>query len=147
RFIYLVGRGRLNITTQAIDDAAERVSRYLGAQLMVNSAYGIPIGVGLYFIGIPNAALWGLLAIVLRFVPYLGPWIAASFPVALSLATSPSWIPAAETLGLFIGIELVLTNFIEPWLYGSSTGLSPSAIIVAATFWTWLWGAGGLLLA
>jgi predicted PurR-regulated permease PerM len=147
RFIYLIGRGRLNVTTQAIDDAADRVSRYLGAQLMVNTAYGIPIGVGLYFIGIPNAALWGLLAIVLRFIPYLGAWIAASFPMVLALASSPSWIPAGETLGLFIGIELLLTNFVEPWLYGNRTGVAPSAIIVAAIFWTWIWGAGGLLLA
>jgi predicted PurR-regulated permease PerM len=147
RFIYLVGRGRLHITTQAIDDAADRVSRYLGAQLMVNSFYGVPIGLGLYLIGIPNAALWGLLAIALRFVPYIGTWIAALFPVALSLAIAPTWTPLLETLALFIAVELISCNLIEPWLYGASTGLSPSAIIVAATFWTWLWGAGGLLLA
>ena len=147
RFIYLVGRGRLHITTQAIDDAADRVSRYLGAQLLVNATYGVPIGIGLYFIGIPNAALWGLLAIALRFVPYIGAWIAASFPLALSLAIAPGWTPLLETLALFVGVELLCSNFIEPWLYGASTGLSPSAIIVSATFWTWLWGAGGLLLA
>jgi predicted PurR-regulated permease PerM len=147
RFIYLVGRGRLHITTQAIDDAADRVSRYLGAQLMVNSIYGVPIGLGLYFIGIPNAALWGLLAIALRFVPYIGTWIAASFPVAISLAIAPTWAPLLETLALFVVVELISCNLIEPWLYGASTGLSPSAIIVSATFWTWLWGAGGLLLA
>jgi predicted PurR-regulated permease PerM len=147
RFIYLIGRGRLHITTQAIDDAADRVSRYLGAQLIVNSLYGVPIGLGLYLIGIPNAALWGLLAIALRFVPYLGTWIAASFPVALSLAIAPTWTPLLETLALFVVVELISCNLIEPWLYGASTGLSPSAIIVSATFWTWLWGAGGLLLA
>ena len=147
RFIYLVGRGRLHITTEAIDDAADRVSRYLGAQLIVNSSYGVPIGLGLYFIGIPNAALWGLLAIALRFVPYIGAWIAASFPILLSLAIAPTWTPLLETLALFIVVELITANVIEPWLYGASTGLSPSAIIVAATFWTWLWGPGGLLLA
>jgi predicted PurR-regulated permease PerM len=147
RFIHLVGRRRLNVTTQAIDDAANRVSRYLGAQLIVNVTYGIPIGIGLYFIGIPNAALWGLLAIVLRFIPYLGPWIAASFPVLLSVAVSPGWTQPIATVALFIVIELISNNAVEPWLYGSSTGLSPTAVVVSAVFWTWLWGAGGLLLA
>lgn len=147
RFIHLVGRGRLHVTTQAIDDAATRVSRYLGAQLVVNATYGIPIGIGLFFIGIPNAALWGVLAIVLRFIPYLGAWAAASLPIALSLAISPTWGPPLATIALFIGMELLSNNLIEPWLYGASTGLSPTAIIVSATFWAWLWGAGGLLLA
>ena len=147
RFIHLVGRGRLNVTTQAMDDAASRVSRYLGAQLIVNVSYGIPIGVGLYFIGIPNAPLWGLLTILLRFIPYIGPWIASAMPIALSIAISPSWTPPVLTIGLFVAMELLSNNVIEPWLYGASTGLSPSAIIVSATFWTWLWGAGGLLLA
>lgn len=147
RFIHLIGRGRLRVTTQALDDAASRVSRYLGAQLIVNATYGVPIGIGLYFIGVPNAALWGLLAIVLRFIPYLGAWIAAAFPIALAIAISPSWTPPLATLALFIAMELVSNNVVEPWLYGASTGLSPSAIIVSATFRTWLWGAGGLLLA
>jgi predicted PurR-regulated permease PerM len=147
RFIHLVGRGRLRIATQAIDDAARRVSRYLGAQLLVNATYGVPVGIGLYFIGIPNAPLWGLLAIVLRFIPYLGPWIAAALPLVLAFAISPSWTQPLATLALFIGMELVSNNIVEPWLYGASTGLSPTAIIVSATFWTWLWGAGGLLLA
>ncbi|HET6409914.1 MAG TPA: AI-2E family transporter, partial [Chthoniobacteraceae bacterium] len=147
RFIHLVGRGRLHVTTQAIDDAASRVSRYLGAQLVVNVTYGIPIGVGLYFIGIPNAALWGVLAMVLRFIPYIGPWIAAAFPILLSIAVSPGWTQPALTVGLFVVIELISNNAIEPWLYGSSTGLSPTAVVVSAIFWTWLWGTGGLLLA
>lgn len=147
RFIHLVGRGRLHVTTQAIDDAASRVSRYLGAQLVVNVTYGIPIGIGLYFIGVPNAILWGLLAIVLRFIPYIGPWIAASFPILLSIAVSPGWTQPMLTIGLFIVIELISNNAVEPWLYGSSTGLSPTAIVVSAIFWTWLWGTGGLLLA
>jgi predicted PurR-regulated permease PerM len=147
RFIHLIGRGRLRITTQAIDEAATRVSRYLLAQLLVNVTYGIPIGVGLYFIGIPNAILWGLLSVVLRFVPYIGPWISAIFPIALSFAIAPGWWPPVATIGLFVVIELLSNNVVEPWAYGSSTGLSPMAIIVAAVFWTWLWGAGGLLLA
>jgi predicted PurR-regulated permease PerM len=147
RFIHLVGRGRLNVTTQAIDDAAGRVSRYLGAQLIVNVTYGVPIGIGLYFIGIPNAILWGLLAIVLRFIPYIGPWIAAGFPVLLSVAVSPGWTQPIATVALFIVVELISNNAVEPWLYGSSTGLSPTAVVVSAIFWTWLWGVGGLLLA
>jgi predicted PurR-regulated permease PerM len=147
RFIHLVGRGRLNVTTQAIDDAAGRVSRYLGAQLFVNVTYGVPIGIGLFFIGIPNAVLWGLLAIVLRFIPYVGPWIAASFPVLLSVAVSPGWTQPIATVALFIIVELISNNAVEPWLYGSSTGLSPTAVVVSAVFWTWLWGLGGLLLA
>lgn len=147
RFIHLIGHGRLHLTTQAIDDAAKRVSRYLLAQLIVNVTYGIPIGIGLSLIGIPNAFLWGLLATVLRFVPYVGPWIAAAFPVVLSFAISKSWWPPVLVIGLFVVIELISNNVIEPWLYGSSTGLSPMAIIVAAVFWTWLWGVGGLLLA
>jgi predicted PurR-regulated permease PerM/methylmalonyl-CoA mutase cobalamin-binding subunit len=147
RVIHLIGRGHLHVTTQAIDEAGQKVTRYLLAQLIVNVTYGIPIGVGLYFIGIPNAVLWGLLATVLRFIPYIGPWIAASFPVFLSLAVSPGWSVPLMTLGLFVVIELISNNVVEPWLYGSSTGLSPVAVIVAAAFWTWLWGPIGLLLA
>lgn len=147
RMIHLVGHGRLYVTTQAIDEAGGRVSRYLVAQCLVNLTYGIPIGLGLWLIGIPNAVLWGLLAAILRFVPYIGPWIAASFPIALSLAVSPSWNTPLLTLALFVVVELISNNVVEPWLYGSSTGLSPMAIIVAAVFWAWLWGPIGLLLA
>ena len=147
RVIHLIGRGRLHVTTQVLDEAAQRVSRYLVAQLIVNVTYGIPIGVGLWLIGIPNAFLWGFLATLLRFVPFIGPWIAAFFPVALSLAVSPSWSMPLLALGLFVIVELISNNVVEPWLYGSSTGLSPMAIIVAAVFWTWLWGAPGLILA
>jgi predicted PurR-regulated permease PerM len=147
RVIHLIGRGHLRVTTQALDEAADRVSRYLLAQCLVNATYGIPIGVGLYFIGIPNSFLWGLLATVLRFIPYIGPWIASSFPLLLSLAISDGWSMPLMTLGLFLGIELISNNVVEPWLYGASTGLSPVAIIVSAAFWTWLWGTIGLLLA
>jgi len=147
RMIHLVGRGRLHVTTQALDEAGERVSRYLVAQCIVNVSYGIPIGIGLWLIGIPNAVLWGMLAGILRFVPYIGAWIAASFPIVLSLAVATSWNAPVLTLALFIVVELVCANVLEPWLYGSSTGLSPMAIIVAAIFWAWLWGPVGLLLA
>lgn len=147
RFVHLVGNGRLRLATAAIDDASTRVSRYLAAQLIVNACYGIPVGIGLYFIGIPNAPLWGLLAIVLRFLPYLGIAIASSFPIVLSFAISPGWSQPIETLALFLVMELITGNLLEPWLYGASTGLSATAIVISAVFWTWVWGAGGLLLA
>lgn len=147
RMIHLAGRGRLRVTTAALDEAGQRVSRYLLAQLIVNATYGVPVAVGLYFIGIPNAALWGLLTIVLRFLPYIGPWLGASFPMLLSLAVSDDWMMPLLTLGLFVVMELISNNVIEPWLYGASTGLSPLAIIIAAVFWTWLWGGVGLVLA
>ena len=146
RFIRLAGGG-LHRTTGALNEAAQRVSRYLVMQLIVNAAYGVPIGVGLYFIGVPNAMLWGLLAALLRFVPYLGPFIAALFPLALAFAVDPGWSMLLWTLALIIGMELVSNNVVEPWLYGSSTGLSPVAIIIAAMFWTLIWGPVGLILA
>jgi predicted PurR-regulated permease PerM len=147
RFIKLAGAGDLQKSTQALNDAAARVSRYLLMQLMVNMTYGIPIGIALYFIGVPNAVLWGLLAAVLRFVPYLGPFLAASFPIALAFAVDPGWSMLLWVIGLFLLAELISNNVIEPWLYGSSTGLSSLAIIMAAIFWTTLWGPVGLFLA
>lgn len=146
RFIKVVSGGKLNVATEAVDDAAERISRYLFMQLVVNVTYGIPIGIGLFFIGVPNALLWGVLATLLRFIPFLGPWIAALFPVALAFAIDPGWSKLLLTLALFIVVELVSNNLVEPWLYGSSTGVSPVAIVGGALFWTWLWGPIGLFL-
>jgi predicted PurR-regulated permease PerM/methylmalonyl-CoA mutase cobalamin-binding subunit len=147
RIIRLIGQGRISATTRAMDEAATRVRRYLLMQLVVNVCYGIPLAVGLHFIGVPNALLWGALAAGLRFIPYIGPWIAAAFPILLSLAVSPGWTAPLLTLGLFIALELVSNNVLEPWLYGASTGVSSIALIVAAVFWTWLWGPVGLVLA
>ena len=147
RLIRLIGQGRISATTRAMEDAGTRVRRYLVMQLVVNVTYGIPLAIGLYFIGVPNAMLWGALAAVLRFIPYIGPWIAAAFPILLSLAVSPTWLPPLLTIGLFIVLELVSNNVLEPWLYGTSTGVSPVALIVAAVFWTWMWGTVGLVLA
>lgn len=147
RFIRLVSGGDLYLTTEALDEAAQRVSRYLLMQLIVNTTYGLPIGLGLYFIGVPNALLWGVLATVLRFIPYVGPFIAALFPLALAVAVAPGWGMVLWTIGLFAVIELVSNNIVEPWLYGSSTGISALAIILAAIFWTTLWGPVGLLLS
>ncbi|MFO1069575.1 MAG: AI-2E family transporter [Geminicoccaceae bacterium] len=147
RAIRLLGGRDLTRATNAMDEAAQRVSRYLLMQLVINVSYGIPYGVGLWLIGVPNAALWGVLATVLRFIPYLGPIIAAFFPLVLAIAVDPGWTMLALTLGLIVGLELVSNNVLEPWLYGASTGLSPVAILVAALFWTVLWGPVGLLLA
>lgn len=147
RLIKLIGQGRISTTTRAMDDAGARVSRYLLMQLIVNVSYGVPVAIGLYFIGVPNAFLWGAFAIVLRFIPYVGPWIAAAFPIVLSLAVSPGWMMPLLTIGLFVVLEVLSNNVIEPWLYGSSTGVSAMALIVAALFWTWLWGPIGLVLA
>ncbi|BDA85272.1 ABC transporter permease [Aureimonas sp. SA4125] len=147
RFIRLAGGNDLHRTTRALSDAGKRVAKYLLMQLVVNTTYGIPIGVGLWFIGVPNPLLWGMLATVLRFVPYIGPFIAMLFPMVLAVAVDPGWSMLFWTASLFIGIELVSNNVVEPWLYGASTGLSSVAIIVAAIFWTWLWGPIGLLLS
>lgn len=147
RLIRLIGQGRISATTRAMDDAGQRVARYLLMQLVVNVTYGIPVAIGLYFIGVPNAILWGAFATVLRFIPYVGPWIAAAFPIVLSLAVSDSWWSPLLTIGLFVVLELLSNNVMEPWLYGKHTGVAPLALIVAAVFWTWLWGPVGLVLA
>ena len=147
RFIRLVGYGDLHRTTEALQDAGKRVGQYLLTQLVVNITYGVPLAFGLWILGIPNAALWGMLAIVLRFVPYIGPVIAAILPLFLAFAVAPGWSLLLWTIGLFVIIELLINNVIEPWLYGSRTGLSPLAIIVSAIFWTWLWGPVGLVLS
>jgi len=147
RIIRLVGRGRISSTTRTMDDAGVRVTRYLLMQFVVNVTYGIPVAIGLYFIGVPNAVLWGASAAVLRYIPYVGPWIGAAIPIAVSLAVSPGWLMPLLTLGLFVLLELLSNNVIEPWLYGSSTGVSPVALIFAAVCWTWLWGPVGLVLA
>jgi predicted PurR-regulated permease PerM len=147
RIIHLIGRGRLNVTTQALDEAAQKVSGYLFMQVIINVCFGIPVGIGLYFIGVPNAFLWGLLATLLRFVPYIGAWIALGFPLVLSLAVTDRWSMPMETLALFAVVEIITSNVLEPWLYGAHTGLSPVAIMVATIFWTWMWGGVGLLLA
>ena len=147
RILRLVGASDVARATEAMDDAAKRISRYLLMQLIINVLYGIPVGIGLYFLGVPNPILWGLFATVLRFVPYLGPVIAALVPIALSFAVAPGWTTPLLTIALFVTLELFSNNVLEPWLYGSSTGLSPVAVLVAAVFWTTLWGPVGLLLS
>lgn len=147
RFIRLVGLGDLHRTTAALQDAGSRVGKYLLMQLVVNALYALPISIGLWLLGIPNAILWGLLTLLLRFVPYIGPVIGMILPLFLALAIAPGWSLVAWVAALFIVTELVSNNVVEPWLYGSHTGLSPLAIIVSAIFWSWLWGPVGLMLS
>jgi len=137
----------LHRTTMAMDEAGTRVSRYLLLQTLVNSAFGIVLTLILFLIGLPNAALWGGLAAVLRFIPYLGVATASILPLALAFAVDPGWTMLTGTAGAFLVLELLTGNVLEPWLYGSSTGLSAVALVLSAIFWTWLWGAIGLLLA
>ncbi|OJY34199.1 AI-2E family transporter [Gemmobacter sp. LW-1] len=147
RFIRLIGSNDLHRTTQVLEDAGSRVASYLLIQLLVNIIYALPIGIGLWLIGVPNALLWGLLTLVLRFVPYIGSILSAAFPLFLAFAVSPEWSALLWTAALFIAVELITSNVIEPWLYGSRTGVSPLAIIVSAIFWTWIWGPLGLVLS
>jgi predicted PurR-regulated permease PerM len=147
RVIRLAGRGRLYVMTQALDDAGNRLSRYLLLQCLVNTSYGILFGIGLYFVGLPHALLWGVFTGVLRFIPYLGTLIAAALPTAMSLAVFPGWHDAALTFGIFVVLEIATANFVEPLLYGSHTGISSLAILVAAVFWATIWGPVGLILS
>jgi predicted PurR-regulated permease PerM len=147
RLIRLAGSHDLQRTTAAIDDAAARLSRLFLIQLLLNGTFGLVIGVGLWLIGIPSAILWGILAGVLRFVPYIGAAIAALFPLALAVAVDPSWSMLLWTLALFVVVEPIVGHVIEPMVYGQSTGLSPVAVVASATFWTALWGPIGLVLA
>jgi predicted PurR-regulated permease PerM len=147
RMIRLLGLQDLYRTTRAIDDAVRRLSRYLLTQLGLNTLFGIVIWLGLVVIGVPNPLLWGTLSTLFRFLPYIGSALAALLPVALAAAVVPGWNLAIETASLFAVTEAVMGQFIEPMIYGQSTGLSPLSVVVAALFWTWMWGPIGLLLS
>jgi predicted PurR-regulated permease PerM len=147
RLIRLAGSHDLQRTTDAINDGAERLSRYFLAQTALNVLFGLIVGIALTFIGVPNPVLFGILAMVSRFVPYIGAFIAAIFPIALAVAVDPGWSMALMTTALFLVVEPLIGQVIEPLIYGHSTGLTPVAVIIAATFWTWLWGPIGLLLS
>ncbi len=147
RFISLIGSHDLHRTTKALDDAAFRLSRYFLALTGINAAFGVAIGIGMAFIGVPNPALWGIVGAVLRFVPYIGAFVAAALPLALAAAVDPGWTMVAETALLFVVVEGLVGQVVEPRLFGHTTGMSPLAIIVAAAFWTLIWGAPGLLLS
>ncbi len=147
RFLRLIGHSRLATTTLAVDEAGYRISSFLLGQLFVNGVYAVVLGIGLFLIGIPNALLWAVLTLVLRFLPYVGLWISAFFPLVLSVAISSTWREPILTLGLYCFLEVFTNNVVEPIVLGGSAGMSPLAVIVSALFWTWLWGPIGLLLA
>ena len=147
RFLKLVSRGDLRTSTKVMDDAAARVGRYLLVQFSVNLVYGLLLGGGLSIIGVPNGILWGLLATLFRYIPFVGTLIAATIPFTLAFAIDPGWSMLIKSIVFFVIIEATATNVIEPRLYGSSTGLSALAVLVAAMFWATLWGPIGLILA
>ncbi len=146
RLLRLLG-GSLHRSTDAMDEAGRRISKYLTMQLVVNLTYGVPMAAGLWFIGVPGAILWGAVAAIMRFVPYVGPMVAAVAPVALAFAVDPGWNMVLMTVALIVMLELVSNNIVEPWLYSASTGLSAISLITAATFWTALWGPIGLIMS
>lgn len=147
RLIQLFGTANLHTTTEAFRDASRRVSRYLRMQFLINACYGICVALGLWAIGVPSALMWGVLGFSLRFLPYIGPWIAAVLPILVSLAVSAGWTQPLLVMGLYVVLELLLNNVAEPWLYGGSVGVSSVGVIISAIFWTWLWGPVGLVLA
>ena len=147
RLIRLVGYGRLTVTTRALEEAGQRISRYLLMQTVINSSFGLAVGFAFYLIGVPYAILWGFLAAVLRFIPYVGPFAAAILPSALSLAVFDGWLWPIVVVGLFLALEILNNMVLEPLLYGESAGVSGVGLLVAIAFWTWLWGPVGLVLA
>jgi len=147
RLIRFVGYGRLTFTTRALEEAGQRISRYLLMQTMINSSFGLAVGLALYLIGVPYAVLWGFFAAVLRFIPYVGPFAAAIMPSALSLAVFEGWLWPILVVGIFVALELTCNMVLEPLLYSESAGVSGVGLLVAVAFWTWLWGPVGLVLA
>jgi len=147
RFLRLAGMKDLHRTTRAMADATERVGRYLLMQMLMNGIFGLGMGIGLALIGVPNAPLWGVLAFVLRFIPFIGAWIALVLPLAVAFATSPGWMAPVLVIALFAVVDGIVTHVLEPMLYGRSTGISPLALLISSALWTVLWGPIGLLLA
>lgn len=147
RLLLLAGMGHINIMSQAIDEATSRISRYLIMQLLVNLSYGLLFGLGMFCIGVPNATLWGVIAYMFRFVPYLGALLSAALPFFLALAVLHSWWPPLLVIVIYGVLEIIAANFLEPWLYGAQTGISPLALLVSAILWGLIWGWAGLVLS
>src|SRR5262245_1535527 len=147
RLIRLIGYGRLTVTTKALEEASQRISRYLLMQSIINTSFGIAVGIALYLIELPYAPLWGFLAAVLRFIPYVGTWVAVIMPTVLSLIVFQGWMWPILVIAVFLALELVNNMILEPLLYGESAGVSEVGLLVAVAFWTWLWGPVGLILA
>ena len=147
RVLLLAGMGRLNVMTQALNDAARRISSYLLLNVLVNASYGLVFGFGLFLLHVPNATLWGVMLGLLRMVPYAGMIIGGALPIGFAFAVFPGWWPPFFVLILFVVLEVAVSNFIEPWLYGSHTGISALALVTTAMVWTLLWGLPGLILS
>jgi hypothetical protein len=147
RLIRLFGATDLHKTTTALDEAGRKLSKYFLTQLAINASFGVIIGVGLFFVGVPNPILWAILSALLRFVPYFGSFISAMLPIALAAAVDPGWSMAIWTAALYVVVELLVSQAVEPSLYGHSAGLSPLAVVVSAIFWSWLWGPIGLIIS
>jgi len=147
RLIRLIGPDDIHRTTLALDDAGRRLTRYFLTQLSVNTAFGVIIAIGLYFLGVPRPILWGVITAILRFIPYVGSFISAVLPIALAAAVEPGWAMAVWTAVFFLVAEAVTGQLVEPLIYGQSSGLSPFSVIVSAIFWSWVWGPVGLLLS
>ena len=147
RFIRLVGRGHVTLTTRALDEAGQRIGRFLAQQSAINGSFGVVVAAGLMGFGIPYAPLWGFIAAVLRFVPFVGTLFAMLVPAALAFAQFPGWWQLVATLALFLGLDLLVAYVVEPIVIGAKTGVSSMAMLVSAIFWAWLWGPVGLVLA
>jgi len=147
RLIRIAGGTDIRASTAALSDAGERLSRFFVSQFAVNLGVGIALWLGLYLVGLPHALVWGAMAALLRFVPYVGIWIAALFSAVLAAAVDPGWSLAASTLGIYLAVELIAGQLVEPRLYGHTTGLSPLSVVIAAVFWSWLWGPVGLIVS
>ena len=147
RFIRLVGRGHVTMTTRALDEAGQRIGRFLAQQSAINGSFGLIVAAGLMGIGIPYAPLWGFVAAVLRFVPFVGTLFAMLVPTALAFAQFPGWWQLVATLGLFLGLDVLVAYVVEPIVIGAKTGVSAMAMLVSAIFWSWLWGPVGLVLS
>jgi predicted PurR-regulated permease PerM len=147
RLLRLIGEGHMTLTTKALDDAGQGLSAYLLAQFMINASFGVVVGLGCWLVGLPYPLLWGVCSTFLRYIPFVGPWIALLFPLALSLAIMPGWTKPLEIVAIFVGFEVLANLAIEPLVYGQQMGVAPAPLLVAIAFWSWLWGAMGLVLA
>src|SRR5262249_14380816 len=147
RVLRLAGDHRLSFATRAMEEASQRISRYLLMQLIVNVCYGLVLSLSLTLIRLPYAPLWGFMAALLCSIPYIGAWVASLLPIAHSLALFPTWWQPLAVLGIILVLELVTANFVEPWLYGQTIGVSEVGLLVCAAFWTFLWGPIGLVLS
>ena len=147
RFISVVGYGHMTVTTKAVDDASQRLSRFLLSQFLTNASFGVAVGAGTLVLGLEYPLLWGVVAALMRYIPYVGSLLAALFPTVQCLVQFPSWWPAFLVVGMILGLELIYANVVEPYFYGHSVGVSAVALLVAAAFWTFLWGPVGLVLS